>query len=429
MAVANALASSSAFVTAPIMTHVLGVRGRGISAGSLAPLQFLAVAATLGIPATVTYAVSKSPGLLRPVTWRALAVTFVTGLAATAMVVGFAGLISEGQTQLHDLMIDGSFFITPTLIVGVLAAAAAALRRWTLIAIQSLLASVLAVVATVVLVTIGSLTVTSATFTLAASPLAGALAYLPLVSALRLPASADTVHIKSLGLAKYSGTVWAGTLGAIVLDRVDQVVMTAISTPIQLGLYSVAVGVGELPNVVSYAFLNVLMPEETALPDSARLEETARVSTLLVALVCACVAAVAPFLLGPVFGGGFRRSYPALLAILGSWIVSNPGAVASVGLRARGRPGAGSLAMAVGVATSLPTLVVLAPGMGALGAGIATIVGQVTACLVELAAASRYIGLSPVALAIPRMSDAVLLGRGLMSILGRLRGIALRSKP
>lgn len=405
LAGANIVGAIGAAITTPVFTHELGVHGQGVIAGATAPLLFLSTAATLGIPTAVTYALAKIPTLARSVVWRATMVTILTGAVATLLVILFAADLTNGHRITQSLMVIASIFTAPTLILGVLSAAAAGMQRWTMITVQQILVGIATVSGTAILAITGALTEKSATLVVAGAPMVGAVAYLPMTSALSRLSMPDRQCLRSLRLASYAARVWLGAIGGLLLERLDQALMTALSTPRQLGLYSVAVIVSEAPLIFNSAVTSVVFAVEAASQDDERLTRAGRLSTLVVVSGSVLIALGSYALLGPIFGAGFRHAYAPLLVLLAAVAVGNPGSAAGAGLSARGHPGLRSIWLTVACLTSLATVVVLVPPLGAMGAAIGTFVGNLTAGGLALAFVWHHEGIAPSRFLVVRVSD------------------------
>jgi O-antigen/teichoic acid export membrane protein len=160
--------------------------------------------------------------------------------------------------------------------------------------------------------------------------------------------------------------------------RADQWIMGILSTPQQLGLYSVAVSWSEALFLIPQALMQVQRPdlarsrEREAGPRAAFIF---RLSILVTLVLCVAMIAAAPVLCVTVFGDQFAGSVADLriIAVGGFGIV----AVKLLGsaLTAQNRPLRESFAVGVTFVTVLALDFLLIPSLGGEGASIASAVG------------------------------------------------------
>ncbi len=76
--------------TAPILSHSLGVVGRGEAGAAMAPNLLIVGGATLGLPAALTYVLARHPHLSRrAIGWASL---FATVLGALTLVAEYSAV-------------------------------------------------------------------------------------------------------------------------------------------------------------------------------------------------------------------------------------------------------------------------------------------------------------------------------------------------
>ena len=168
-------------ITAPILTHSLGVAGRGAAGAAVAPGLLIIGVATLGLPQALTFHLAKRPHLTRhALAW------------ATLLALGFAGLsligvafardfLAGGDQRLADLMLIATWLALPAIVVGLLRGAAAGRQLWTAMAIERSVNSVFRLCVLGALALLGKLDVTSAVVVMCLAPIVGGLTYLRLV--------------------------------------------------------------------------------------------------------------------------------------------------------------------------------------------------------------------------------------------------------
>ncbi|MBN9620153.1 MAG: oligosaccharide flippase family protein, partial [Actinobacteria bacterium] len=161
----------------------------------------------------------------------------VAGAIATVAVVLAASWFGGNDPDLPHLIIVASLAIVPNLLLTILRGAASGLHRWRSVALEQFVSSAAELVALVVLAFVHQLTPLTGTVVLSFSPITGVIAYLRV----RRHAPGDADPQDPLGgpryLVGYGLRIWIGALSGIVLSRLDQAVMTPLSSEHQLGLY------------------------------------------------------------------------------------------------------------------------------------------------------------------------------------------------
>src|SRR5262249_55064131 len=129
---------------------------------------------------------------------------------------------------------------------------------------------------------------------------------------------------------------------------------------------------------------NVIFSTEAESPDTRRLGQAARVSTLIALVLGFTLAAACPLAIPLLFGREFDGSVSVAWILIAAIVLSNPGTIAGAGLIAWGRPGLRSLALGIGAVINAVALVLLVPRFGALGAAAAILVGRVVAANITI---------------------------------------------
>lgn len=420
-ALGNAFAPLAAIATAPIMAQSLGVAGRGDVAAATAPLFLATTAATFGIPAAVNYSIARHPRLMRTLALRGTVLIALAGvLASTAVFLG-AGFLSGGDPNLRELIVLAAIAIIPGLCVALLQAVAAGSHQWGLVARERFLTAVTRLAAFIVFAATGNLTVFWGVVILALSPVLGGLAYLGLKAA---PLRSDddvqtTVTMNSL--LGYGVRVWIGSISGVLLTRLDQTLMTPLAGSFALGLYVVAVSISELPLIVNNAVREVTFSADAAENSDSRLALSSRLSTLAALSAAFVIGATLWWWLPPVFGEDFLPAVPVALILLSAVVLGNPGSIAGIGLSSRGRPGTRSVSLLISCIVNAAALIVLAPLLGAVGAAIATLLGNVLASNLNIYFLWKYFGVSPADFYRIRRSDFTVLAAVGRKFLKRFR--------
>lgn len=379
----NAVAPLSTLATAPVLAAALEPAGRGLVAATTAPLLLAVSLASLGLPSALTHWIARHPAILRPATLLATIMSTVVGGLATGLLAVAGPTLAGGDNSLAGMIGLAGLALVPNLLAALLQSVAAGLHAWRLITVERIITqgSRLAVIA--VLAATHTLTVEAAVAVIALSPILGALVYVHL---LRRPSAAtqrttkqDTSTIGADVLLSYGGRVWLGALSGIILSRIDQSLLLPLAGAAALGVYAVAVNIADVPLIVANAVREVSFSTHSAATDHAALARAARLTTAVVLVASACLTAVLPIVVPWLFGAGYAGAVPVAAVLLLGLVLGSPGSLAGVGLAAVGRPGLRSVSLAIAAVCSIVTLVLLAPVAGALGAAVATLVGNVVA--------------------------------------------------
>ncbi len=407
----NAFPPLVALFSGPILAQALGVDGRGAVAAATAPLALVVTLATFGIPEAVTWAIARKPASARNAAGRGMLILLVAGLFATAAIVFSPPLLSGGDPDVQSLIVVASLAIVPNLLVGILRGVASATNSWRLVSVERILSSTLRLAVLIPFWLTGTLTPLVATVTVAAMPVVGAFVYIGRMRSLDPRALQVPPEARMLGLLSYGSRMWVGSLSGVLLTRLDQVLMTPLAGTHQLGLYVVAVSISELPLIIHHAVRDVSFVNEAAESVDDRLSSSARISTALSAFAALVLGVSMLWWLPFLFGEGFRESIPIAAVLLVAVVLLTPGSIAGAGLSARGRPGLRSLALTISCVINVALLIVLAPLLGAMGAALTTLAGNVITSNLNLLFLSRVFGIGVLQFYGLRRSDIATIGR------------------
>ncbi|MDP9936322.1 O-antigen/teichoic acid export membrane protein [Paenarthrobacter nicotinovorans] len=379
--IGNLLPPISSLLIAPILALNLGVVGRGELAAATAPYLLAVSIATLGLPESVTQAVARFPGLSRRILLSTSWIILLSGIMASALLWALAPLLSGGEAQLAEMIALAGAATGPTLLVALLRGAASGLNAWRTVAFERILSGVLRFVGIAGLASVGLLTPYTAALCLAISPVASGVAYFALrhqtdVSDDQL---ADAPNIRRQELLWYGVRVWFGSISGILLLRIDQAIMAPLSNAYQLGLYAIAVNVSEVPLIVNSAVREVMFASDSAENDNNRLLAAARISNLLCTVIGLVIASTLTLWVPVVFGSEFLPAIPTMLILIAAVVAGTPGSIAGAALSARGAPELRSISLTVACILNILVLILLAPWLGAVGAAIATLLGNFVA--------------------------------------------------
>ena len=208
----------------------------------------------------------------------------------------------------------------------------------------------------------------------------------------------------------------------MLIARTGQVIIAPLSNVSELGLFTVAVAISDVPLIAAFAMRDALFGLNAKVNDAAQITTTSRMTVLLGAVGCIGLGATLPLWLGIIFGRQFEDAMVPAWMLMFSAIICIPGLMAAAGLSAWGRPGLTSLGMVLTLVANVVSLVLLVPRFGAIGAASASIVSNVVLVSYMVGAASRTIGVSAADFVVVRRSDVARVWQLGAHVIRRRRG-------
>jgi O-antigen/teichoic acid export membrane protein len=178
-------------------------------------------------------------------------------------------------------------------------------------------------------------------------------------------------------LATYGLSQLAAITPAAVNIYLDQLVLSQLVPPAELGRYAIAVSITMIPVPVVSAIGNVAFPrlaaQRTVTAHSHRLQRAAVLTSALVASAIMLPLAVSGYWVIPlVFGPAYRGAVPLLWLLTPGAVFLACGQVVGDLLRGRNRPGFVATAQGLAAVFTVILLIVLLPSVGVAAAAIAT---------------------------------------------------------
>jgi O-antigen/teichoic acid export membrane protein len=180
-------------------------------------------------------------------------------------------------------------------------------------------------------------------------------------------------------------------------QRIDQLVLSLLIPPRQLGLYVVAVTLSTMVTVFPQAAGIVTFSRgssQNGEDAKATIGVAFRASLLWLLICCGLLYPLAPFLIRFAFGAAFDGSILACRILLPGALMIGLNQVLYNGASALGRPGLPSCAEGVSMAMTGIGLYVLVPRYGYIGAAIISSAAYTTSFLLMLFLAHKLLGLS-----------------------------------
>ena len=384
VAAASILATGLGLVTGPFVARALGPGGRGEVAAAGVYAALVALCVSLGVPSAVGHAATREsadPGALLATMARFSAALLVPALALAAAIVAgpLSGLSARGRFGAAVLIA-----VVPAAVLGnglnSLLVAEGALGP---IARLRLAPAASAAVVTLVLYTVGLLTVATALAVAVVTSLGTSLLGWRLVR-LRPAGRVPLSPLIRFGLRAYPAH-----LAVFATHLMDQAFIVAALGARPLGHYAVAVTISSAPNSVGLAvysrYFAIVASESSPGARSVVISEALRLTLLGAGLVSAAIAVVSPALLPLLYGEAFSRSLVPLFVLLPGTVVFCVSMVGESFLTAMGRPGRATVAEMTGFVLTCVGLPFVVPRFGIVGASVLSSVSYALVMAVTLA--------------------------------------------
>ena len=388
----NVASAGTAALGGVILARAFGPTVRGEYAAVTSWLGVLLIVGEVGQAAAVCFYVARDPHRAHSYVATARTMLLLTGGAALACGLVAARFLAHGNPGLasaYRLTFVGS-------VIGFVGASytfslqARSIRRWNLVRLSQ---PVLGLAGIAALCWLRRLTLHTAIVTVIVTT-AIQLCY-AYYWCRRTRLAPGRFHRELAGpLIRYGVTQLTAVAPATVNMYLDQLVLSQVVPPADLGRYAIAVSITLLPVPLVSAIGNVAFPRLAAQRVvSARSHRMQRAAILAGAGMASAIllpfAAIAPWLVPLVFGPGYGAVVPLLWLLTPGGVFLACGQVAGDLLRGLGRPGLVAAAQGLAVVFTVILLIALLPVAGVAAAAIASTV----AYGVALAAMTRVLWL------------------------------------
>jgi O-antigen/teichoic acid export membrane protein len=383
----NVAAAGAAAMGGLILARTFGPTVRGEYAAVTSWFGIVLAVGEVGQMAAVCYYVASDPRRARGYVATSRAILLVTGSVALVCGLAAAPLLSHGDATLaaaYRLIFSGTviFFIGVSYTASLQARST---ERWNLVRVSQ---PVLALLATIALWGLGLLTLYTAIVTLLVTmTIQLGYAYLWCRRSRLAPGRARAALIRPL--AVYGVTQLSAGAPASVNTYLDQLVLSQVVPPADLGRYAVAVSATLVPVPLVSAISNVVFPrlaaQRTAARQSRRLQRAAMATSAAIAsAVLLPIGALAYWLIPLVFGPSYRAAVPLVWILVPGGIFLACSQVAGFLLSGLGRPGLVAAAEGIAAVCTVTMLIALVPAIGVAGAAIASTVAYGVALAVKV---------------------------------------------
>lgn len=364
--------------TGIITARVLGPDGRGAQAAMQMWPQLLAMALTLGLPTSLVYNLRRYPEK-GPQLFSA-SLCLGTGMGVVAMLTGMV-LVPRWLTEYPQEVVRFTQWLMLAAPLALLTISMSNILRareeFAAFNAVRYLQPVLTLLILVSLVLADGLT-----------PFNAALAYVvpfgPLFLWLVIRLSrtyrptARGLRAASRSLLSYGVRSYGvDLLGQLVAGRLDRVLVVGLLNPAAMGLYVVAYSLSRTIDAFPAAVAQVILPKAASRPVEevvALIGRGVRVSTSLSLLAGVVLAVLGPWALELVYGREFLSAVPIFRLLMAEVVLSGATWVLAQAFMASDKPGMVSIMQGIGVALTVPLLLVLVPRYGLMGAGSAVLI-------------------------------------------------------
>jgi O-antigen/teichoic acid export membrane protein len=197
-------------------------------------------------------------------------------------------------------------------------------------------------------------------------------------------------------LIHYGYRIQATNLASLVNQRIDQLILSLIIPPRQLGYYAVAVTLSTAVTAFSVAVGVVTFSHGSSQESEAAkatIGRSFRASLIWLLVTCTLLYVFAPAVIRIVFGPAFSASALACRILLPGTLMIGMNQVLYNGSSALGKPGLPSIAEGVSVIVTALGLYLLVPRYGYIGAAIVSSIAYTVSFLVMLALSHRFLHL------------------------------------
>lgn len=335
------LSTVTAALGGVILARTVGPTVRGEYAAVTSWLGVLVMVGGMGQPAALCFYVARDPGNARGYVATSRAMMLATGTVALMAGLLLAPVLSHGEPRLTDayrIVFVGSIiaFVTASYTFSL---QARSIERWTLVRLSQ---PVLGMAGIVLLWWLRLLTLDAAAVVLVASMLLQlGWAYHACRASGLAPGRARIGLVRPL--TAYGLAQMASLTPATMNAYLDQLVLSQVVPPADLGRYAIAVSITLLPvplvSAIGYVAFPRLAAQRVITAQGHRLQRAAVLASAAVATTILLPAAVGAYWLVPlVFGAAYRGALPLLWILTPGGIFLSCSQVVSDLLRGRNRP-------------------------------------------------------------------------------------------
>lgn len=373
----------AALVTSPILARGLGPGGRGALTAVLAPLTVADAVAALGAPLAATFFIGNGRNLEQVRRYGVIIATGA-GLVTVLALIGLSGLLLNNYPEMRILFCA----LAPSVLLGgyinLYRGIRAGSQNYGKLNANLWAGALSRLFVIVLLALLGFMTPTTvAVFSIATGLLAGLTLFKR-----RSRTTGEALEFRQF--ASYSIRSWFGILGGSITARIDQILLIALVSPVDLGNYAVAVTLAELPNSVSIVVQRLFLVRNVGDARGAALRGM-RLTTAFNLAVAVSFIAIANPLVRLLFGPKYTSAAGLLSILVLGTAAWGLGQAASGLLFVAERPGVASLADVLAAAVMVATIYPAVLWEGSMGAAIVSSAAYFIGTVIKLVVLFRLI--------------------------------------
>jgi O-antigen/teichoic acid export membrane protein len=336
---------------------------------------------TFGIPEALTHYVAAKSGEQKTYLKHALQMSLLGSIVGVLIIQIFAFWLSGSDEQNATYLKIASLTLVPTSLVTVLRAHSAGLGNWGLIAFEKLLGALSITIGITVLALFSFVSILNAVVLIACGPIIGGFVYIPFLfrGGREKPQRFLRKQVNTFALK-----FWPGVIGGAFLMRLDQSILLPLSNSFEVGIYFVAVSISEAPLLINRSIRDTIYTLDSKSHSIERLRKASSISGVLTLAAALVLGILSYHFIDEVFGAEFREALPVLFILLIASVLGNPGSIAGMILSSRGRPELRSRSLILGAVFNVVLLLLLAPNYGAVGAAVATLIGNIVVASINV---------------------------------------------
>lgn len=389
-----------ALLTAPLLARALGPAGRGDLAAILVPLGLAPLLLDLGLGVYASREAARRDDIGSLIGTVGL-MLLVISLLGVAVSVPVANLLAGGRDTVEIFITVGLCLLPLGVLTNLLNGVALGLERWGAVFAVRLIPPVGTLLIVVPLYVLDRLTVATAAATVI---LVSVFAIVPVIAVVRRAGRLRWDRDIARESVPFGLKSWGGSLATIANFRLDQLLMIRLVEPRVLGLYAVAVTLAAVPSTLIKALSGGVFPRIAA-GETELVPRILRITLLVTASGGVLLAAICEPLLVWLLGPGFADAALMTQVLLAAELSRSGVGVLSSSLTASGAPGVTATAQAIGLALTVPLLVVLVPTLGGEGAALASLIAYSATFAYLVVGAKRRLGGGLRDYVIPTASD------------------------
>jgi O-antigen/teichoic acid export membrane protein len=397
---ANIAVYAAGFATGPILARELGASGRGTYQAIVVAVTLIPSVAALGIGAYASREAARGRSLGELV-GSLLPQVLICGAIVAALAHPIARLVGGDQDIVVTWVSIGLWLAPLALVLQLGSALAIGLKRWRTVILTRVLTPVSTLVATVTVALATGLDVSSAAAILVGAMLLSGVPVMRLLSGIRSLRFRRKVMTEGFG---FGAKAWGGSIAAMGATRLDQLLMTRLVEPRELGMYAVAVTYSGLSNVVTSALGTALLPR-VAQGEVSIVPKTVRVVVAFTSVSGILLAGVAVIGIPLMFGSDFQDAVQMAWILLAATIPLAASGALAVAAEGSGHPGTASLGQLLAIGVTIPGLLILLSPLGGIGAALVSAAAYSANFLFLLFWSRRRLGGAFVDYLLPRRAD------------------------